>query len=290
MLFGTRTLRIALATAIIGGVAYAQEADIDRYLVAASRLYENLEYERALEQLSKAKKLSRGPDDDATIALYEGVILADMGKKDDSEAAFREGLLLKPDAVLPVKVSPKVQSEFEAIRVTVKKELAPILAKQEADRQKAERQKAEAERKRQADLAASKPPPATDVPKAVGEETHTIVATTEPRTENPNTVIITPPPPRSTTRPLPFVLGGIALATGGLASYFGIQTNNEISAAKSATFQDDTVNHRQTAQGDALTTNVLIGVASAAAIATVVAFFVSAGEDQPAPATTTGAP
>src|SRR5207248_11124438 len=85
----------------------AQSDDVTRYLTAASRLYENLEYERSLEQLDRAKKVSRGIEDDVTIALYEGVIRADMGQSEQSEAAFKTGLYLKPDAKLPVTTSPK---------------------------------------------------------------------------------------------------------------------------------------------------------------------------------------
>src|SRR3954447_4269576 len=91
---------LLVCTLVLGALpAHAQE-DVQRYLTAAARLYENLEYERALEQLKRARGLSRGVDDYVTVALYEGIILADMGKKDDSRAAFKEGLFLKPDAQL----------------------------------------------------------------------------------------------------------------------------------------------------------------------------------------------
>ncbi|MFL5322119.1 MAG: hypothetical protein ACJ790_20825 [Myxococcaceae bacterium] len=168
---------LLVCTLVLGALpAHAQE-DVQRYLTAAARLYENLEYERALDQLKRARGLSRGVDDDVTIALYEGIILADMGKKDDSRAAFKEGLFLKPDAQLPVKVSPKVTADFEAVRTEVKKEMAPILAKQEAERKKKEEEarKAEADRraaedKAKADEAARQKALADQYAKANAEE------------------------------------------------------------------------------------------------------------------------
>ncbi len=127
--------------------------ELQSYLVSVNRLYENLEYERALEQISSAKRLTRGMADDVLLSLYEGVILADMGKWNDATAAFKSALFLQPEAKLPVKVSPKVEKRFEAVRQQVKKELGPAWAKREAERQQAEAeaQRLEAERQKQAE-------------------------------------------------------------------------------------------------------------------------------------------
>src|SRR6185436_14754700 len=102
--------------------AVGQTDDFQRYVTAAARLYENLEYERALEQLDRARKLSKGIDDDVTVALYEGVIRADMAQDEPARAAFKTALYLRPDATLPVKVAPKVEQQFEEVRAAVKKE------------------------------------------------------------------------------------------------------------------------------------------------------------------------
>lgn len=106
---------------------WAQEkagGKVRNYVVSARRLYEDLEYERALEQLSRAKRFSRTEADDVLLSLYEGLILADLGKKDEANAAFKAALFLQPDAKLPLKVSPKVQQQFEAAREQVRRELA----------------------------------------------------------------------------------------------------------------------------------------------------------------------
>jgi hypothetical protein len=111
--------------------------EFQTYLNAAMRLYESLEYEQALQRLSRARRHAQGVEDDVIISLYEGIIHADMGRKEQARASFRDGLLLRPDANLPVKVSPKVARDFEAVRQDVRRELAALHAKQEAQREQA---------------------------------------------------------------------------------------------------------------------------------------------------------
>jgi tetratricopeptide (TPR) repeat protein len=146
---GVAVLALALAPAS----ARAADGDYSSYFNAMVRLYESLEYERALEQLDKARKYSRGADDDVTLALYEGTIRSDLGQADQARAAFKTALLLRPEVNIPVKVSPKVRREFEDLRKAVKKELEPLLKKQreeeEKKRKEEEARKAEEERKAQ---------------------------------------------------------------------------------------------------------------------------------------------
>ncbi|HVG63985.1 MAG TPA: hypothetical protein VNA24_35810 [Hyalangium sp.] len=99
------------------------EDDFQRHLTASVRLYESLEYERALQQLQRARELSRNAEQDVIVSLYEGLILADMGQGEQALAAFKTALLLNPEAKLPVKASPKVSSDFEAMRARVRQEL-----------------------------------------------------------------------------------------------------------------------------------------------------------------------
>jgi hypothetical protein len=139
-----RLLTLA-STLLFATAALATEEDFQRFLNAAVRLYENLEYERALEQVRNAKKQAVTPDQQAQAALYEGVMLSDLNKPDEARAAFKEALLLEPNAVIPIKVSPKVSKDFEDTRVAAQKELAPLLAKQaEEKRRREEAAKAEA--------------------------------------------------------------------------------------------------------------------------------------------------
>jgi hypothetical protein len=106
----------------VPGIVFAAN-DFKRYLTASVQLYKDLEYERALEQLQRARQLARGVYQDVTVALHEGIILGDMGRQEQSRAAFKTALLLNPEATLPFKVSPKVERDFEEVRARVFKDL-----------------------------------------------------------------------------------------------------------------------------------------------------------------------
>lgn len=113
--------------------ATAQEQGrVQPYLLSVRRLYEDLEYERALEQLSRAKRLSSGKEEDVLLSLYEGAILADLGRVEESEAAFKAALFVRPEAKLPVRVPSKVGERFEAVRRQVKQEVEAA-ARSQAD-------------------------------------------------------------------------------------------------------------------------------------------------------------
>ncbi len=167
--------------------AHAQlSVEVQLYLDSVDRLYENLEYERALEQIASAKRLIRRVDDDAALALYEGVILADMGKKEAASVALKGALFLNPNAKLPVQVSPKVEQLFEGLRQKVKQQLASIHAKREAERQQLEAQRPPVEVK-----------PPQEAPPPVARENL---------------------PPRDSLRSralIPAIAGGVLLAAGG---------------------------------------------------------------------------
>jgi hypothetical protein len=150
---------LAVAVFLFATSALASEEDFQRFLNAAVRLYESLEYERALEQVRNAKKQAVTPDQQASAALYEGIMLSDLNKPDEARAAFKEALLLKPDATIPIKVSPKVSKDFEDTRLAAQKELAPLLAKQAEEKRRREEEakaRAEAEAKAKAELERQK--------------------------------------------------------------------------------------------------------------------------------------
>lgn len=296
-------------------VASAQADAVERYLTAASRLYENLEYERALEQLKRARSISgRTVEDDVSIALYEGIILADLGKKEDSIAAFKEGLYLKPDAKLPVRVSPKVVSDFEGVRTEVKKELAPILARQEAEKKRREEEakklaeatkradedkaKADAEARRKAADARAKEDAEARARRAAEDKARQQNAD---RPEKDRVIVVQPdgtpdrqpdfiPGPRKKVErgvPVaPIVLGGIAVAAGGAGAFFGLQSKSQLQQAQGAQFQDDTVRFRSSAADSAMIANIAFAAAGAAAIGALVSVFVGGGDDAPPVKTT----
>lgn len=102
-----------------------------KYLDAAVRLYSAFEFERALEQLAKARASAAGPELDVTIALYEGMLHLELGREEQAETAFKSALALEPNASLPTRVSPKVQQLFERLKTEMSKPLPPPQPKEE---------------------------------------------------------------------------------------------------------------------------------------------------------------
>ncbi len=250
--------------------ARAAKGSFRTYFIAATRLYEKLEYERALEQLARAKELARGEEEDVRVALYEGIILADLGRRDEAKAAMRTALYLQPDAKLPVKVSPKVERDFEDLRREVWRELTAAQEKPGTGQQPS--------------------PVASDAP-------------VNPTGEPGFTTWKEPPPPDPALQPqpgegarasgstpvLPLVLLGTGVVAGGVGGYFGLQSRGHIQAARDATFRDERAARLKDAEGEALLANVLFGAAGAAAVGALVTYLTSGDPDEdPAVAFTSG--
>jgi tetratricopeptide (TPR) repeat protein len=113
-----RTLLILLTstTALAAAPKAARPDQAKKYLEAAVRLYNAFEFERALEQLTKARASSQGADLDVTIELYEGMLQLELGRDEQAETAFKTALSLDPAAALPTRVSPKVQQLFDRLK------------------------------------------------------------------------------------------------------------------------------------------------------------------------------
>jgi hypothetical protein len=129
---------LVLLLVVPAGARAERSAEVQTYLRSIQRLFEDLEYERALDQIQLARQVPRGAEDEVSLALYEGIIQCELGKQEQGLAAFKSALLLRPDAKLPVQVAPKVSQLFESVRQQVKRELAPLLAPREAERKQAE--------------------------------------------------------------------------------------------------------------------------------------------------------
>jgi len=140
--------------------------DVKKYVGSAAALFEKLEYEKALAQLKRAKTKSQGPEDDLKIALFEGVVLAEMGDA-GAPAAFAAALGMEPTATLPVAVSPKVQKVFDKAKAQVQKVLD---AQAEVDRKRAEEAKKKDDEKRAQEEANRPAPPPTPPPAVVVEQ------------------------------------------------------------------------------------------------------------------------
>ncbi|RKG87183.1 hypothetical protein D7W82_14405 [Corallococcus sp. CA049B] len=123
---GTCVWGMLLWLSLIPGVARGDVSPGVRLCTESiTLLFEDLEYERALDQVARCKEGARGPEDEVVLSLYQGVILAELsGRLSDAEAAFTSALSMNPEAKLPLTVSPKVTRHFEAVRKRVLKALA----------------------------------------------------------------------------------------------------------------------------------------------------------------------
>jgi tetratricopeptide (TPR) repeat protein len=230
-----------------------------RYIKAAERLYEALEYERALEQLAQARRLPRSLAEDVRIALFEGLILSDMGRRGDARVSFKTGLLLDPDARLPVRAAPKVEREFEEIRDQVRKELGlpprpppPPEARAEAPRQ-------------------------TDRPEAPPVEPGVVGRAPEPESRPwlPSSVRM-----GSTSVPThSLALLGAGVVAGGVGGFFGLKSRGQLEDARAATYQQELADRRGEAVSSARVANVLFGAAGLLATSAVVTWLTAGGEE-----------
>jgi tetratricopeptide (TPR) repeat protein len=259
--------------------------EFQRFITAASRLFENLEYERALDQLANAKKFASTPDEQTQVALYEGVVLIELGRTEEAKAAFETALFLSPDAQLPVKVSPKVKAQIEAVRAQVKRELAPILAKKEAEekaKREAEekaRKEAEARAKREADAkkeaeAKAKAAEQQGEPKKDELVAQNRIEAPQPKDEHP--IVIEQPPPEQPKAKRGVPIGTIIFGAAGLgcvitAAIFGSGSQSAVQQGMSATWQNDAAMFRQQALDKALVANVMFGISGALLVATIIA-------------------
>jgi hypothetical protein len=103
--------------------ALAAKGNIRNHLMVIKQSVVNTEYERALDLIQVARQEPHGTEEDVTLSLYEGILLYELRRRDEAKAAFRRGFLLKPDAELPVPVSPKIQQDADAVRKQAEAEL-----------------------------------------------------------------------------------------------------------------------------------------------------------------------
>ena len=128
----------ALPGVALGSDGEAPGSTFQRRLERAEQLYELLEYEKALNWLSQAKQVASTIEEQVQVALYRGIVLADLGRRKQALEAFRAGLSLRPESGLPVQVAPKVHRDFEAVRKQVLRKQASTATSARTARKPAE--------------------------------------------------------------------------------------------------------------------------------------------------------
>jgi tetratricopeptide (TPR) repeat protein len=213
-----------IASLVLSLTVHAQSAEVKKYLNAAVTLYENLEYEKALKQIQRAKTKSTGAGDDARIALYEGIIYADMGKEEQALNTFKTGLSMEPEAKLPLEVSPKVEKVFNKARDNVQKLLGPQLEKQrEEERQKAEAKLAEEKKKAEEDQ------------KKKDEEAARLAAIKPAEPDRPPPAVVVQSSPGPSVRTLGFIPLGVGVASAGVSVFLLISAKGKYDSLNNGT-------------------------------------------------------
>jgi tetratricopeptide (TPR) repeat protein len=251
-----------LALCLAAAPALAVSDDVKSYLNVATQNFENLQYEKALAQLKKARGKAQGAEDEKVISLYEGVVLAEMGKMDKAEAAFKTALSMDLKVKLPFEVSPKVEKAFEKARANVEKLLGPQLAREEEERKKKEaeearlaeekRKKDEADKAEQERLARENAPPTP--PLVSDKPTETAVKTTT----------------GGAARRLFWIPGvvGLGLAAGGTVSLLQARYNYDRLVGGQLS-GPDALTARDTGKSQQTVGWVLVGAGGAAVVASV---------------------
>jgi tetratricopeptide (TPR) repeat protein len=239
----SRVLSLTLLCALT--VSAQGPSDFDRYLGSAKVFVDALDYEKALSQIARAKKASRGANDDVAAELMEGLIQFELGKKEAARQAFRTGLSLNPQASLPIAGSPKARKEFEAIREEIKKS-SPI----------------------QEPVVAN-----ADVPAA---EQKPVTPEMTPKPQAKKIELVAPvDPPQVQPTALTFISGGVALLAGTAAVTTFLMSNHERRQAEVSYFQNDAIVNANQSNQLATASLVCTTAASAAIVTAVVSLFVN---------------
>jgi len=209
------------------------------FLKAGIRLYNDLEFNAALEQLHRAESYPGNTLDDAVLVhTYEGIVQFESNNRPAAETEFSTALALDLNAQLPQNVSPKISDAFEAMRTKLQKEKV-VVAPPQPDGSR---------------TGVTHPPDATNPP--AGGLT---ASTVKPQT--------------SKSQVAPWVLLGSAAVLGGVGTVFAVHARGQGTDAQNAAFQDEADASLSGAKGSAVVAYVALGAAVAAA-ATCVTLFV----------------
>ncbi|MCP3136946.1 hypothetical protein [Pyxidicoccus xibeiensis] len=263
------TLAVCLWLVLPLHTAWAQ-GPFERHVAEAVRLYEDLEYEQALAVLESAGTVARGPDEEATLGLYKGIISADLGRWDAARARFRAALQLKPDARLPLKVSPKVSREFESQRAKVQAELT---RKRKVAQSRPVIPVPEPVTPVEPSL---EPPPPTETPVAEVARPDLVPSSSEAAAEAEVAA--------SRKRRVPvvsLVLLGAGVAAGGVGTVFGLSSRSQLEDARLAPQERQLEDLHGKAQSSATTANILFGTAGLAAAGAVVTWLLMGDSEAP---------
>ncbi|MCA1829027.1 MAG: hypothetical protein ABR567_06470 [Myxococcales bacterium] len=95
----------------------AQAAAPSAHLAAAQRLYQKLDLDAALAELSQAEAAAKDNEDETVaVLIYRGLIFSETGKTADANDQFKRALAIRPWAEVPSETSPRIAKMFSDAR------------------------------------------------------------------------------------------------------------------------------------------------------------------------------
>ncbi|MBS2032887.1 MAG: hypothetical protein JST54_33750 [Deltaproteobacteria bacterium] len=214
------------------------------FLKAGIRLYNELEFASALEQLKKAESYpGNSVGEDVLVHVYEGIVQYESNNKDGAETEFKTALALNIKAQLPKNVSPKISALFEKVRTELAKEVEVVA-----------------------------PPPA-DVPKADNTPSNS----SNTNASNAITQQVKPAPPGPPVAP--WIALGVGVAAAGAGGYFALHARSLSNQAQTDAFQSDADAALSGAKTSATISYASFGVAAVAVATFATLFILSGGDD-----------
>jgi hypothetical protein len=235
----------------------ATDGDAQTYLRSAKQLLESLDYEDALTQLHLARQVFRTREQEVTLLLYEGILLAELTRWAESTAAFRNALALSSEVQLPVQVSPKVKERFESLREQARRELAALVA----------------------------PTPERDSPLEKPEpSTESAIETTSPPRQSPLSVAAASSSPRERSQSyslVPAIAGGGLVVAGGVSWALSRGELNRLRTASPSLVREEDV-ERSVSRGRTLQTlGITLLGAGAAGLLSAAGLYILGGPAEP---------
>ncbi len=245
------------------------------YLGQAKVFYQGLEFEKCLQRLSQAHRWSSTPEEAVEIELYGGLCSYNLGKEARALERFAAALQLDPQAQLPAMTSPKIVELFRTVASKVERsQKATASVEEPRERPEPKEPKEPRERPEPKEpqdaprVERRREPPSGELP----EPEPNRLTPHEGPDERPVVVIpVEGGPPSALVAPV--VLGGVAVIGAGVGAFFGVQAKKYEQLANTAVFESDANSFGGAARRDATVANVSYGVAAAAAVTAIVAYF-----------------
>jgi hypothetical protein len=109
---------------VLVALLLAAASPYDAAMAKAVSLYNEAEWDASLRELTKAERYAGDDAQRQAALLYQGVVLANIPDLEAAKAAWERALTVDDRARLPLKVSPRVQAQFDEVQKAVQQRKA----------------------------------------------------------------------------------------------------------------------------------------------------------------------